>query len=95
MTPTRIIPQRLQTPKSRKWIQCEPHQAQRFALVRGIRILQTYPTMEAAKRNLPSNSYAPVKPLNLGDRYPEGWRGTYAASLSQDQYNELKNRRLK
>jgi hypothetical protein len=51
--------------------------------------------MEAAKRNLPSNSYVPIKPLNLGDRYPEGWRGTYAASLSQAQYAELKNRRLK
>jgi len=93
MRTTKIIPQR-QVGRGRKWTECPPHQATRFALCRGIRILQTYQTMAAAKANLPSNSHEPIKPMTVGGRYKQDWRGTLTASLSQAQYLELKNRRL-
>lgn len=92
MQTAKIVPQRRS--KGKKWAECEPHRATRFCLVRGIRILQVYPTMEAAKANLASNSHQPVKPMTAGSRYKESWRGTLTASLSQAQWLELKNRRL-
>lgn len=89
MIETKIIPQRRS--KGKKWIECEPHRAQRFALIRGIRILQTYPTTEAAKANLSSNNHTPPKRMSVGDRYKPDWRGTYASSLTQDQYLKRKS----
>jgi hypothetical protein len=88
MLEAKIIPQR--KARGRKWVQCEPHQAQRFCLCKGIRILQIYPTREAAKKNLASNSHKPIKPMIAGERYKTDWRGTYAKSLTQDQYRNSK-----
>lgn len=89
MQQTKIIPQRRS--KGKKWTECEPHRATRFCLVRGIRILQVYDTMEAAKKNLPSNSHPPLKPMAVGDRYKPDWRGTYAKSLTQHEYTVHKS----
>ena len=84
---TSIVPQRK---SGRKWIECKPHQASRFALCLGKKVLQVYPSLSAARTNLPSNSHTPAKTLKPGDRYPQTWRGTYAASLTKDQYLNLK-----
>jgi primase-polymerase (primpol)-like protein len=92
MQTTRIIPQRRS--KGKKWVECEAYRAQRFVLVKGMRILQVYRTAAEAKINLPSNSHEVVKPMTAGDRYKTTWRGTLISSLTQAQYLELKNRRL-
>jgi hypothetical protein len=78
------------------WVVCEPHQARMWEARIGARIIGRYPAKWEATEVLEADLKRKVGLLryNLGTRMkqrPEG-SDTYAKSLTQAEYNQLKNK---